>query len=97
MATQTITWTDPAADVQGNPLPAGTTINIFQAPNTTPIGNVPLGIQTFTTGPLAPGTYQYTLDTVDAEGTSVMTSPVSAVVAPALPNPPTNVAVVTNA
>ena len=97
MTTATIKWTDPTADVKGNPLPAFT-VNVFQGGVDAPVGNVAAGVQAFTTGDLAPGTYQYTLETVDGAGASIQTAPVAGVVpGPALPNPPTNVTVTINA
>jgi hypothetical protein len=68
MSTITLKWADPSVTVSGKP---GKTesVDIFQAPDeTTPIGTVAGGVQTFTTKDLAPGVYSFSAIAIDAAG-----------------------------
>ncbi len=101
MSTATITWTDPIKRTDGTDIAPDTFhINIFDDASptpTTPIGSVPGGAQTFTTGSLSFGVHNFTLTAVDSEGdTSAATPPVAVSVTIAAPLPPTNVAATIN-
>jgi hypothetical protein len=73
MSTVTLTWTDVTTLVDGTPLPAGFTVELFDTASATPtvaLGSVAAGIQTYTTGVLTPGDHSFTAVTVDANGVS---------------------------
>lgn len=104
MSTATLNWVLPTVDVNGNPLPAEdiTEILIFEAVNgaaTSQIATVPGSATTFTTDTLAPGTYVFSVEVMDAAGTSQMSATATVVVpepAPATPEPATGLTATLN-
>lgn len=95
MSTATITWVDPPSIS-----PDTFTVDIFDSLSPTPavpVGSVAMGVQTFTTGPLAVGTHVFTLDAVNSEGVaSAMSKGFAGVVMSVAPATPTDIVVTIN-
>lgn len=107
MSTATLNWIFPATDVNNAPLPVSaiTETLIFEAidgvaASTTPLATVPAPATTFTTGVLNPGsTYVFTVEVMDAAGTSQMSASATVVVplpAPGVPDPATGLTATLN-
>lgn len=104
MYTATLTWINPTTRVDGSPLAPGdiATINIYDDASPTPdtpIGSVPGGTTTFTTGTLTVGNHDFTVEAVDTSGHSSAPSTAATVIVPATlanPSPPTGLTAVLN-
>lgn len=68
MSTVTLKWTDPTTRVDGSALAPTDIAGIDLFEGTTKAGTVAAGVQTFTTGDLPPGEYNFTAVVNDTTG-----------------------------
>jgi len=88
MSTVTLHWTDPTTRTDGSALAASDVAGIDVFEGTTKIGTVGPGIQTFTTGDLPPGDYNFTAVVNDTTGhASAPSNTFTATIAVVLANP----------